>query len=190
MQEPSKTVLRLTALPARRPTEFTLVPDHAQREKLARELELTELSKLRFAGSLRPVGRDDWQLDATLGATVEQPCGVTLAPVRTRIDEPVRRRYSANYTASEEVEAEVPEDDTVEPLPDTVDLMAVMAEALTLSIPAFPRAPGAELGAQVFAPEGAEPLTEEKVKPFAALADLKKKMSGEGGENTGGGGSA
>ncbi|OWU71872.1 hypothetical protein ATO2_00515 [Roseovarius sp. 22II1-1F6A] len=188
MQEPSKTVLRLTALPARRPTEFTLEPDQAARRKLARELELTELSKLRFSGTLRPVGRNDWQLDGTLGATVEQPCGVTLAPVRTRIDETVRRRYSDSYTAPDETEAEVPEDDTLEPLPETVDLNAVMAEALTLAVPAFPRAPGAELGAQVFAPEGVEPLTEEKVKPFAALADLKKRLGG--GDDTGNGGAA
>jgi hypothetical protein len=42
--------------------------------------------KLRFIGTLEPEGAQDWRLTADLGATVVQPCVVTLAPVTTRLE--------------------------------------------------------------------------------------------------------
>ena len=70
----------------------------------------------------------------------------------------------------------MPEDDEAEPLPAVLDLSEVMQEALALALPAFPRAEGVELGEAVYTEPGAEPMTEEKVKPFAGLAALKKRM--------------
>ncbi len=58
--------------------------------------------------------------------------------------------------------------------------MVVISEALSLAVPAYPRVEGAELGAMIHAEPGVEPLNEETVKPFASLADLKKKMEGNG----------
>ncbi len=43
-------------------------------------------------------------------------------------------------------EAEMPEDDTAEPLPEVIDPGAVMFEALALALPDYPRAPKAETG--------------------------------------------
>lgn len=72
-------------------------------------------------------------------APVTQPCVATLAPVRTRIDEPVLRRYRAdtgeNLTASE---IEMPEDDTIEPLPDVVDLSDVFRKVAFAGPAALP----------------------------------------------------
>jgi uncharacterized metal-binding protein YceD (DUF177 family) len=99
---------------------------------------------------------------------------VTLAPVVTRIDEPVTRRFLADWSEPEPgSDSEMPEDDTVGPLGDRIDPSEVMAEALALAIPDYPRAEGAELGTAVFTPPGAEPLTEDRIKPFAALARLR-----------------
>jgi hypothetical protein len=39
----------------------------------------------------------------------------------------------------------MPEDDTTEALPERLDLSAVMAEALALALPDYPRAPDAEM---------------------------------------------
>ena len=47
-------------------------------------------------------------------------------------------------------------------------------------IPEFPRAEGAEDIDLTVQPPGAEPLSDEAVKPFAGLAALKARM--EGGE--------
>ena len=85
--------LRVAALRNNQPTAFDLRPDEARRDALAAELGLLGLKKLRLAGEIRPEGRDAWRLEATIGATVTQPCVVTLAPVTTRIDEPVSRHW-------------------------------------------------------------------------------------------------
>lgn len=148
--------------------------------QIARDLGIEAVRKLRFEGSLSPIGRQDWALKAKLGATVVQSCVVTLAPVSTRIEEELSRRYIADYREPESEEAEIPEDLDSEPLPSRLDLALIMTEALAIALPDFPRAPGAELGEAVFTEPGAEPLTEEKAKPFAGLADLKKKLEGGG----------
>ncbi len=79
----------------------------------------------------------DWRLEAKLGATVVQPCVVTAEPVTTRIDDPVTRRYLAQMPEPQGDEVEMPEDDSAEPLPDVLDLSAVMAEALALALPLY-----------------------------------------------------
>ena len=53
------------------------------------------------------------------------------------------------------------EDVSSEPLEAEIDVHEAVMEALSLAIPAFPRAEGAEIGAVVAAPPGAEALTDE-----------------------------
>lgn len=175
--------IRIADLPTGKPTAFELVPDAAARAALAEALDILKISKLRFSGTLTPRGKRDWQLDAQLGATVQQSCIVTLEPVTTRIDEPVARTYLADMPEPEieaGAEIEMPQDDSIEALPATLDLGAVVAEALSLALPAYPRAPGATLeGAQVTEP-GKAPLSDEDTKPFAALKSLKDKLQDPG----------
>lgn len=158
---------------------FDVTPGPDRLAALAAELDLLDLRKLRFTGRLQPDGPRDWRLEATLGATVVQPCRVTLKPVTTRIDEPVLRRYLARWDEPVKAEAEMPEDDTAEPLPETLDLGAVLAEALALALPPFPRAEDAEEGSQVFAGPGTAPMTDKDVKPFAGLASLRDRLKSD-----------
>lgn len=163
---------------------FSLIPDATERAALAEELGIDGIRKLRFEGELIPEGKADWRLEATLGATVVQPCVVTLDPVVTRIDAPVTRRFLADMTPpdpDDKGEAEMPEDDTAEPLPDRIDPAFVMAEALALHLPDYPRAEGADLGEAVFAEPGTDPMTDEDAKPLAGLKALRDKLAG--GEN-------
>ena len=67
-------------------------------------------------------------------------------------------------------------DENVEPLPASVDLYAVLIETLSLSMPAYPRAQGAEMGEAVFSQSGIAPMTDEDAKPFAGLGDLRKAL--------------
>ncbi|SDI55474.1 YceD family protein [Aliiruegeria lutimaris] len=166
----------LARLQTGEPTPFRLVPEEAGLDRLKQELNLLGLRKVRLEGRFVPVGGRDWKLDAMLGATAVQPCSVTLAPVTTRIDTPVLRYYMADLSNPTESEAEMPEDDSIEPLPESVDLWDVLSEALAIALPDFPRAEGVELGESVFTEPGAEPLTEDAAKPFAGLAALKKKF--------------
>ncbi len=175
MTEKTPRPFRTADLSRRATLEFRLAPDADARAALAADLDVSEIRKLRFDGTLIPEGKSDWRLEGKLGATVVQPCVVTLTPVVTRIEEAVSRRYLARWTEPEPgSETEMPEDDSVEPLGATIDPSAVMAEALSLAIPDFPRAEGVELGAAVYTEPGAEPLTDDKVHPFAVLARLRK----------------
>ena len=169
-------IVRLSDQGARQAASFELTPDEGERQAIAAALGIVAVKKLRFAGRLSPADRQDWTLEAELGATVVQNCVVTLEPVTSRIDEAVTRRYLARFEEPEAGEVEMPEDDTAEPLPRALDLVAVMMEALSLALPPFPRAEGADLGEAVFAEPGTAPMTDEEAKPFAGLAGLRARL--------------
>jgi uncharacterized metal-binding protein YceD (DUF177 family) len=168
--------LRLADLPQRRATAIRLVPDEGQLEALADRLGVDAFRKVRFDAELTPGPGRDWTLSGRLGATVTQPCRVTTEPVVTRIEEEVARRYSPDAAEPEGEEMEMPEDDTLEPLPTVLDLGALLEEELALALPAFPRAEGAGEIDLTAAPPGVAPLSDEAVKPFAGLADLKARL--------------
>lgn len=173
-------ILRLADLTNRHATTFDLTPTSAERDAIAAHLGILGVKKLTFTGEITPQGRGDWQLTGKLGATVVQTCVATLAPVTTRLDEGVRRVYARDFTFPDGSEVEMPEDDAVEPLPQTLDLGAVMVEALSLALPPFPRAEGAELGQVLAAAAGVSPMTDDDAKPFAGLGALRDRLSNEG----------
>jgi len=156
----------------RRHTAVVFAPDAAMRAVLAATLDLLALPAFRMTGAFVPEGPHDLRLEARITARVVQACSVTLAPVETRIDEPVLRRYLTDYQEPDTADVEVPEDDSAEPMPDSIDAAAVALEALALALPMYPRAAGAGLGEAVFAPPGAVPLRNDDLRPFAGLASL------------------
>ncbi len=173
-------LIRMSDLKHRQPTPVVIEPDAAGRQAVALDLQIVGVKKLRLTGTLTPLGKRDWQLDALLGATVVQDCIITLAPVTTRIEEPLIRRYIADLGQPGPGEVEMPEDDTMEPLPIDLDLAAVMIEALALALPPYPRAPGAEIGELTVTEPGALPLSRAGAKPFAGLAGLRDSLQIKG----------
>lgn len=169
----------MSDLSSRRETAFDLQPDADARAALAAKLGLDGLRKLRFAGKIAPSGARGWTLTAELGATVVQPCVVTLDPVTTRIDEPVERRYlpaDLLDQADPGSETEMPEDTSTDALGSVISAHDVMVESLMLALPQYPRANDAELGEAVFAEDGVAPLKDEDTKPFAGLAALRNRL--------------
>lgn len=171
------TRFRMSELPPSRAVTFELRPTPEENRAIADDLGISGLRKLSFKGELAPEGKKDWRLIAHLGATVTQPCVVTLAPVTTRIEEEVERLYLAHMPElPDDEEVEMPEDDRAEALPDMLDLQAVMTEALALALPLYPRAADAELGETVVTEPGKTPLKDEDTKPFAGLAALRDTL--------------
>lgn len=163
--------LRVAELNPRAVLGFHLRPSPEARAALAAELGLLALKKLDFRGTLAAEGRHDWRLEGVLGATAVQACVITAEPVSTRIDTPVLRRFLRAMPVPTEAKAEIPEDDSLEPLGPLIDPGAVMAEALALALPDYPRAPGATLD------EGfgdSTPPGDDRPNPFAVLASLKR----------------
>ena len=155
-------IIRFSDLANRKPTLFTIEPDNAQRARIAADLGIVALKKLRFVGEITPDGTSDWSLSAKLGATVVQSCVISLDPVTTRIDETIGRRFRATLS-----QPDVP----------ALDITDVMIEALSLALPAYPRKSDVKLDQAVFAAPGVAPLTDEDAKPFAGLGALKKSLS-------------
>ena len=163
---PYSQPLRVAQLNSRRSQDLSLAPDAADRARIAAALDLSELPSVQLTGRLAPAPNDAWELTGWLTAEVVQPCVITLAPVHTRIDEPVHRIWSPHVTPPEEGgETEMPPAE-VDPLGQTIDPAAVLVEELTLALPDYPRAPGAALPGTEDNPE---PDTR---RPFAGLADL------------------
>ena len=104
-----------------------------------------------------------------------QTCVVTLDPVTTRVDQPLRRAWLPVAARPSEIVVAPDEDDEIEPLGDRIDLGLVAIEALALALPAYPRKPGATLGP---VPASGE-AEEDALKPFAGLAALRAKMGGK-----------
>ena len=158
--------------------DFDLTLSERDISEISAQLDLLSLQKIKFSGSILPIGKGDWELTGKLGATVEQVCSLTLAPVRCRIDTPVIRKFrkspiTLNHTGPEH---EIPEDDSEEQLEDVIDLGRVLREALSLALPDYPRAEGAELESAEFGPPGVTPLTDQAARPFSVLAGLKDKL--------------
>lgn len=175
---PSDTSLRVSSLSQTGPTPFSLRPDARVLASLAEELGITSLRKLSFEGALKPFGDSDWQLKGRLGATVIQPCVVTLEPVTTRIDTGILRIFVTDYTEAEAPEVEMPEDDTIEPLGTWIDPAIIMIEALALALPEYPRKEEAQAETIRVTEPGKKPMTDEEARPFAGLAALKDQLSG------------
>lgn len=173
--------LRVSQLNARRPTPVALTPDADTRARIAAHLGLLALPQLRLTGTLVPAPNDSWLLEARLEARVEQNCVVTLAPVSTAIAEDIRRVYSPHVAVPEGDEVEMP-DDEIEPLGQVIDPGAVLLEELSLALPLYPRAPGAELPDAAIAPDdAAEDITGDTRRPFAGLAGLLRKNGDDNG---------
>ena len=176
---PTATSLRVANLSQTAPNPFSMRPDAATLAALAEAMGVTGLRKLSFEGGLKPLGDRDWQLKGRLGATVVQPCVVTLEPVVTRIDTDVVRTFICDYVDVDAPEAEVPEDDSVEPLGIWIDPAAVMEEELTLALPEYPRKDAAESTTVRVTEPGKTPMTDEQARPFAGLAALKDQLDGD-----------
>ena len=180
MSQTRSNILRVADLSQNKSTRFTLTLDTAQMSAIATGLGLDALRKLRFEGTLVSEGKHDWRLEAKLGATVVQPCVVTLAPVTTRIDGTVTRRFLAQMPddVPEDEEIEMPEDETIDQLGSQIDLDAVMSEALALALPLYPRAADATLTQAQFTEPGKAPMRDEDARPFAGLKSLRDSLDG------------
>ena len=158
--------LRVAHLNPRGDNPFALEPDADTRQAIAAELDLLDLPRLSFQGTIRAERDDAWSLTGQLAARVVQPCVVTLKPVRTDLREQVVRHYTPHLREPDAEEVEMP-DETLEPLGRFIDLSAVMIEELALALPEYPRAEGAALGDSAIKDEAPDTR-----RPFAGLGKL------------------
>ena len=178
----TQAIIRFSDINPRKPHKFDIRPSNEICTSVANDLELLSLSKLRLYGTLSATGKNSWRLKAHIGATVDQACVLTLAPVQTRIDSRIERnflplKFEDKSSDGLDGEAEMDQDETLEPLGTDVDLIKMLVEALALELPTYPKEAGASFEKKAFSATGIAPLSDEDAKPFANLSSLVEKLA-------------
>lgn len=176
-------VLRVADLDKSRPRDIDVSLNERQLKALAEELGIDDLRKVRFTGALKPLSKRDWRFTGHIGATVDQMSVISLDPVTTRIEEDVERTWIDGLKPVTAEESEAPADVDQEPLGPEIDMGNVLAEALALALPDYPRGDEEEVGEQVFTEPGKDAMTDDDAKPFAGLAALRDKLAGDDTED-------
>ncbi len=153
--------------------DFDISPNAGEAAKLAALFKANKLSKVRFSGTIKPFNTSEWELTGNLGATIVQPCVITLAPVTTRIDTKVHRIFVCEIATPDAVDIDVTDDVDQELLGPTIDLGALASEELALAVPEYPRVQGAEL------PPTLDDLADSnaQIRPFDVLKALRDRLS-------------
>lgn len=143
------------------------------------QLNLISLQKTKFSGTILPLDKGDWALSGTLGASVSQPCILTLRPVRTRIDITVVRNFRKSMLIVSDTvsEKEIANNENDEQLNQIIDISRLFCEALSLELPDYPRGTNVVAAITEYGPPGIVALTDHSTKPFAVLAGLKGKIN-------------
>jgi uncharacterized metal-binding protein YceD (DUF177 family) len=134
-----------------------------ERTALARRFDLLALDRLSAAVELVRCGPGRVLLRAAFAAEFVQSCVVTLEPVAGTLAETFALLYGPPEAEAEALRI-AGEEVAFEPLPaEAIDVGEAVAQEFSLSLPLFPRSPGARVETAA-APEEAG--------PFAALARL------------------
>lgn len=144
--------------------------DGGERAALAADAGILAVDALTVTGEFAVWG-EGARLTLKLEATAVQACTITLEPVEERIAETIVRTFlpAALMEGGEvhAIEIHAEEEDPPEPITSNqIDLSPIVLEHLVLALDPYPRAPGA-----VYHP----PAEDASLKPFAALAKLKRE---------------
>lgn len=152
-----------------------LSASEAERDAICARVGLAALHSLKAHAVL---DRDGEAVVARgrIQASLDQACVASGEPVPERIDEPFELTFVADPGGrpDEEVELGARDLDTVFHDGAAIPIGDALVDTLALAIEPFPRGPNAEA-----AMREAGVLSEEEAGPFAALAALKGKLSGE-----------
>ena len=175
------SLVRFSEINQAKTFKFHLPLSKEQILTLMSRLDLLSLKKISLTGYLSPLEKDKWTLKAKLKATVKQKCVITLKPVQTIVSETVNRTFAPLdiQKGSEIIDdgtSPVFFDDTLQEFNDTIDLLEIIFEELTLILPLYPKCDGVKSDPYTITEPGKNPLTEENLKPFAQLSKLKDKL--------------
>lgn len=157
-----------------RARDVAITADERERAALARRFSILAIDRLEARFAVRREGGAIVAEGRVAGAVV-QACSASGEPVPASVDEAVTLRFvDEDAVAEEEVELSPDALDTLPIENGAVDLGEAAAETLALALDPFPRSPHADAA---LAQAGV--MGEGEAGPFAGLADLKRKLSGE-----------
>lgn len=144
-----------------------LVADEPTRARLAKYAGVVAIPSLKAVLEIRATGDSGAEVTGTLSGVIRQTCVVSLEEFDSEILESIDARFSERAEAAEEDEIDEPD-----PVIDgKIDVGALAAEFLSLSIDPYPRKPGV-----AFANPSIEAGSAEAKSPFEALQALKNQL--------------
>jgi uncharacterized metal-binding protein YceD (DUF177 family) len=153
-------------------TTIRIEPDAATLAALAEDFGIPAIPKLKAVVKVIPGSKGSVRVEGHLDAVVRQVCVVSLEEFDAPVSEDIEIKFAPEDQLPEirpGAEIDVSETELPDPLVDgTVDVGAVVAEFLAMSLDPYPRKPGAEFG-------GLEEMPDEQASPFAALGKLREK---------------
>jgi uncharacterized metal-binding protein YceD (DUF177 family) len=163
--------IEVAALPQEGRT-FTLEPDSATKEKLARHADVLGVPELNVTLAVRPTaaGAD---VTGELTGTVRQRCVVSLEEFDNPISEQIEVDFANDADDATPEDGEERDLELPDPIIDgKIDLGALATEFLVLAIDPYPRKPGAQMPNL----PGDEAENGSGKSPFAGLSDLKNRI--------------
>ncbi len=156
---------------------LNLSASEAQCRALAKWLDLPTVSLFEASVQIS-AWLDGMSLAAKWRAEFDQTCGITLETVPAQLSEAFEMRFlpADSPNAPEPSEDHLVDPDAPDP-PDlieepAIDVISYLVEQFALNLDPFPRKPGA-----IF-----QPVEDEKITPFAVLANLKAKRQSDQGD--------
>lgn len=161
-------------------THVVIVADEATRAALARHAEILSVEAMRAEFLVKPWGRDGFQVEGRVTASITQACVVTLEPLARTVDEAVSLKLvppeaMARWLEKQDEEGAIDLDLTLD-MPDpieggTIDLGTLSVEHFLIGIDPYPRKEGAVFDAEAAGVGDGR----AELSPFAALARLEKE---------------
>ncbi|MBL4801464.1 MAG: DUF177 domain-containing protein [Emcibacter sp.] len=156
-----------------------------ERVALAERYAVLRIKRLDVECFIIPLGgkgrKKRYKLDGTFKASIVQECSISLDSIKVNISSEfaiiLQPELSAYRSESTEVEFNYDEEDVEFLIADVIDVGEMVAQHLSLEIPAYPRrkgATGTELGQKIIK-EKDFLLESEKKNPFDVLKSLKHK---------------
>lgn len=155
--------------------EMALEATETECAALARRFGLASIGKLTARVAFSRDG-DIVALHGDLDADVVQNCVASGAPVPARVAETFRLRFVPEAlleSGAEEIELSEDDCDVIGHAGGQIDLGEAVAETLALALDPFPRSPDSDAALRA-----AGVISEEDAGPFAALRQLRDKLSG------------
>lgn len=156
--------------------DLEVTANASEREALAKLNELVAIENLEADFAVKPKEGTKIAVTGTLRAKVVQTCVVTLDPFESEVESEIEVDFASDEAAAlaqalAEARPDHEQPDVPDPIIDgTIDLGALAAEFLVLSLDPYPRKPGVRFEGQNFGgTSGAH------VSPFAALGKLKEQ---------------
>ncbi|MDG2474660.1 MAG: hypothetical protein P8M50_05195 [Paracoccaceae bacterium] len=170
LPNPIKLVVPLTDLQKTKKFKFNHSCSLEELSDLTEILRVKKLKKFSFKGQFIQSSKMNYTLQASLQATLLQPCVISLSTVKIKIDRTIEQYYSVeeqkNINKSISIDSESIE---IEQLHRETNIGDIMIEALSLEIPLYPKKNNADFEEITVTEAGIEPLDLAPNNPFLVL---------------------